>query len=218
MRFLNNLSIRRKQTLIIMLTSTITLLLAGGAFLGGRGAQLSRELTEEISTMTQVAGDNCTAALDFNDPKAAEDTLGALRAEAPIANACIYNEQGEVFAVYQRGGKSTKAAYPPVQPPGQEFRDHQLRIFQPITVRGNKVGTIYVACDLYELNDRLKRFAMMAASCLGHLVAGRLLSLRAVAACDFRTILQLAQAVRTVTLEKNYSVRATKQSNDELGS
>jgi C4-dicarboxylate-specific signal transduction histidine kinase len=30
-------------------------------------------------------------------------------------------------------------------------------------------------------------------------------------------VLQLAQAVRTVALEKNYSVRATKQGNDELG-
>ena len=125
------------------------MLLAGAAFLAVEAFNFRGELTEEISTVTQVAGDNCTAALDFNDPKAAGDTLGALRAEPPIADACIYNQQGEVFAVYQRGGKSTPAQYPSVQPAGHEFRGHQLRIFQPIIMQGNKIGTIYVNCDLY---------------------------------------------------------------------
>jgi two-component system, NtrC family, sensor kinase len=217
MRFLYNLSIRRKQTLIIMLTSTITLLLAGGAFLAVEARNFRSELSEEISTMTQVAGDNCTAALDFNVPKEAEDTLAALRAETPIANACIYDEQGKVFAEYQRGGSTNKVKYPPVQPPGREFRDQQLRIFQAITVRGNKIGTIYVNCDLYELNDRLKGFAMMAALVLGiSWLVAFFLSMRLQRVIS-GPILQLAHVVRAVTLEKNYAVRATKHSNDELG-
>jgi two-component system, NtrC family, sensor kinase len=217
MQFLKNLSIRRKQTLIIMLTSTITLLLASVAFLGVEAFNFRGELTDEISTMTQVAGDNCTAALDFNDPKVAEDTLGALRAEPSIANACVYNQQGEVFAVYHRSGKSTIAQNPPVQPPGHEFRDHQLRIFQSITMQGKKMGTIYVNSDLYELNDRLKSFAVIAAVVLGiSLLVAFFLSVRLERVIS-GPILQLAQAVKKVTLEKNYSVRAAKQSNDELG-
>jgi two-component system, NtrC family, sensor kinase len=212
-----NLSLRRKQTLIMTLTSMLTLLLACVAFLGVEALNFRGELTDEISTMAQVAGNNCTAALDFNDPKAAEGTLGALRVEPPIASACIYNRRGEVFAVYQRDGKSTIAEFPPVQPPGQEFRDHQLRIFLPITVRGETVGTIYVTCDLYELNDRLKHFAVIAMLVLGiSLLAAFFLSVRLQRVIS-GPVLQLAQAVRTVALEKNYSVRATKQSNDELG-
>jgi len=217
MRFLNNLSIRRKQTLIIMLTSTITLLLAGMAFLGMEVSNFRRDLTEEISTLMQFAGDNCTAALDFNDRKTAEDTLAVLRGEPTIAFACIYNLQGDVFAVYQRGGKSSAARSPSVQPPGHEFRDHQLRIFQSITMQGKKVGIIYLACDLYELDDHLRRLATIAALVLGtSLLAGFLLSVRLQRVIS-GPILQLAQAVQTVTLEKNYSVRVKKQSNDELG-
>jgi signal transduction histidine kinase len=174
-------------------------------------------LTEEISTMARLAGDNCTAALDFNNPKDAEETLGGLRAEPPIANACIYNLQGEVFAVYQRGGKTTTAQFPPVQPPGHEFHDHQLRIFEPIIMQGNKIGTIFVNCDLREFNDRLKRFAVIAAVVLGiSLLVAFFLSVRLERVIS-GPILQLANAVKKVTLEKNYSVRAAKQSNDELG-
>jgi signal transduction histidine kinase len=217
MQFLNNLSIRRKQTLIIMLTSTLTLLLAVVAFLGVEALNFRGELTEEISTMARLAGDNCTAALDFNNPKDAEETLGGLRAEPPIANACIYNLQGEVFAVYQRGGKTTTAQFPPVQPPGHEFHDHQLRIFEPIIMQGNKIGTIFVNCDLREFNDRLKRFAVIAAVVLGiSLLVAFFLSVRLERVIS-GPILQLANAVKKVTLEKNYSVRAAKQSNDELG-
>jgi signal transduction histidine kinase/HAMP domain-containing protein len=167
--------------------------------------------------MAQIAGNNCTAALDFNDPKAAADTLGALRAKRPIASACVYNRQGGVFAVYQRDAKSTSAAFPPVQPPGREFRGNQLRIFLPITLQGETVGTIYVTCDLYELNDRLERFAAIAMFVLGiSLLAAFLLSMRLQRVIS-GPVLQLAQAVRRVALEKDYSVRATKQSNDELG-
>jgi signal transduction histidine kinase len=155
--------------------------------------------------------------LDFTDAKAAEETLGALRVEAAIASACVYNEQGEVLAVYQRGGKSKNAQYPPVQPSGHQFRNHQLWIFQPITMQGKEIGTIYVACDLFELNDQLKRFALIAALVLGlSLLIAFFLSMRMQRVIS-GPILQLAHAVRTVTLEKNYSVRATKQSNDELG-
>ncbi len=217
MRFLNNLSIRGKQTLIIMLTSTLTLLLAGVAFLGVDAYYFRGDLTKELSTMMQFAGDNCTAALDFNVPKTAEDTLRALRAEPPIANACIYNLQGDVFAAYQRAGTSTPTRFPPVQPPGHEFRDHQLRIFEPITMQGKKIGTIFVTCDLYELNDHLKRFAMMAALVLGlSLLVAFFLSVRLQRVIS-GPILQLAQAMQTVTLEKKYSVRVRKQSDDELG-
>jgi len=214
---IRNLSLRRKQTLIIVLTSAITLLLACVAFVGVDSHNFRGDLSDEIATMTQIAGNNCAAALDFNDPKAAVDTLGALRAEPPIANACVYNRRGAVFAVYQRDGKSTIAGFPPLQPPGREFRDNQLRVFLPITVQGEKVGTIYVACDLYERDERLKRSALIALFVLGvSLALSFFLSVRLQRVIS-GPILQLARAVRMVALEKNYSVRATKQSNDELG-
>jgi len=65
MSLLDNLSIRRKQTLIMMLTSTFTLLLACGSFVAFEAHSFRAELADEIATMTQIAGNNCMAALDF---------------------------------------------------------------------------------------------------------------------------------------------------------
>jgi len=217
MRSLHNLSLRRKQTLIMMLTSTFTLLLACVAFVAFEAHSFRGELAGEISTMTQIAGNNCMAALDFNDAKTAQETLASLRAEPPIASACVYDRKGDVFAVYQRDGKSTISALPPVQPFGHEFSHHQLRVFLPITMRDDTVGTIYVNCDLYELDERLKRFAVITMCVLAaSLLVAFFLSVRLQRVIS-GPVLQLARAVHAVALDKNYSVRATKQSNDELG-
>jgi signal transduction histidine kinase len=217
MRSLQNLSLRRKQTLIMMLTSTFTLLLACGSFIAFEAHSFRGEMAGKITTMTQIAGENCTAALDFHDAKAAQETLASLRAEPPIASACVYDRKGELFAVYQRDSKATFSALPPAQPFGQEFSHHQLRVHLPITVRDDKVGTIYVNCDLYELDERFKRFAVITMCVLAaSLLVAFFLSVRLQRVIS-GPVLQLARAVHAVALNKDYSVRATKQSNDELG-
>ena len=72
-----SLSLRHKQTLVIMLTSTAVLLLACAAFITYDVATFRRELVERVSVLADVAGNNCAAALDFNDQKVAEETLAS---------------------------------------------------------------------------------------------------------------------------------------------
>src|SRR6266849_4312257 len=81
MRLFHNMSFRGKQMLVIMLTSTAALLLACGAFVAYNVVSFKKELTAKVSLLTEVIGKNCAAAIDFNDPKNAEDTLSALRVE-----------------------------------------------------------------------------------------------------------------------------------------
>src|ERR1041385_6549451 len=115
MRSLQDISIQRKQMVIIMLTSGIALLLACIGFVTSEMINFRRELTEEMSTIAQVVGNNCTAALDFNEPKSAEESLKALRAETTVVAACVYDRQGKEFAVYRRDS-ADKSELPEVQP------------------------------------------------------------------------------------------------------
>jgi signal transduction histidine kinase/CheY-like chemotaxis protein/HAMP domain-containing protein len=213
---LGNISIRRKQTLIIMLTSSIVLLLACAAFIAFDTVIFRRELSERITVLADAIGNNCAAAIDFNDLKAAEESLAALRADNNIVSACVFSRDGQVFAVYQRDGASPFV--PPIRrDAGQKFTSAQLQVFRPIEQQGVTTGTIFVASDLKDLSARLLRYigivglVFLASSLLAFMLSSQLQRLVS------DPILQLAQAVQTVTLEKNYSVRATKQSNDELG-
>ena len=146
-----------------------------------------------------------------------EESLAALRAEPNIISACIYDGNGNLFASYRRDDGSKPDDFPSVHAPGYEFVGSQLHIFQDIKQGDGRVGTIYVASDLDELSQRLKNYAGI----VGLVFVVSLLIALGLSSRLQRVIsgpvLHLAELARTVALEKNYSLRATKQSHDEMG-
>src|SRR5436190_19573053 len=111
MRRLMNMSIRRKLTMLMLLTSVVALLLACGSFLTYDVATFRRKLALELGVLADVIGSNSTAALTFDDAGAARDALGALRAHAHVVSACVYGKDGSPFAIFQRAD-SHGAAWP----------------------------------------------------------------------------------------------------------
>ncbi len=78
-------------------------------------------------------------------------------------------------------------------------------------------GMIFVASDLNALPERLLRYlGIVGLVFLASVLVALLLSSQLQRLVS-DPILHLAQVARSVAMEKNYSVRATKQSNDELG-
>ena len=61
MRFLKNLSLRRKQMLVIMLTSSVALLLACAAFIAYDTVTFRRELSEKVTILADAIGNDCAA-------------------------------------------------------------------------------------------------------------------------------------------------------------
>ena len=218
MQFLQNTSIKGKQTLIVMLTSSVALLLACAAFSFYEVMTFRAAMVQNISILAEVIGNNSSAALDFSDPKAATEALSALRAEPNIEGACIYTSKGDVFAVYDRGVKDGKTFLPPARKTNHiEFSKDSLELFRPIIRDNENLGTVYVASDLNALYARLARYILIAvgvffaSGLIAFLVSARLGRLIS------EPILSLVQTAHAVTVEKNYSVRAIKRSEDELG-
>jgi PAS domain S-box-containing protein len=216
MRLLYYMSIKRKQMLIIMLTSTAALLLACAIFVGDDVINFRKGIVKNVSALAEAIGNNCSATIEYNDPGTAEDTLRALRAEPSIVSACVYTRKGSVFASYHRPG-TAPTALPGAPAVGHRFQGDFLYLFHPITQRGETIGTIFVMSDLSNLKARLGRYpailgSMFAAAMLVALILSNRLQ-RVIS----NPILHLAHVARSVALEKNYSVRAQKQSGDELG-
>jgi PAS domain S-box-containing protein len=217
MRTLNHLSIRRKQMLIIMLSSSLALLVACTAFFAYDTFAFRHDLIQNVSVLADAIGNNCAAAIDFNVPKTAEENLTALRVNDHIVSACVYSKDGRVFAAYQRD--AARVFVPPAAPKlaSEEFSHDELHLFHPINQQGETIGMIFVTSDLKALSLRFRRYlsivggVFLASLVVVFLLSGRLQ--RLVSA----PILQLAQLARTVAQDKNYSLRAKKQSNDEIG-
>jgi signal transduction histidine kinase len=216
MRPFRDLSIRRKLTVIIMATCSAALLLACAAFVLHDLLDFRRLLASDLSTLSRIIGANSAAAILFNDPREAGKTLAALEAEPHIAWACIYNQKGELLARYVRGGG--RIALPPLpRTLGPRFGRDSLRLATPVVFDGERVGTVWLESDLGEIHDRLSRYAGISALVL---VASSLVALLLSSKLQrviSEPILRLVQTARAVSERKDFAVRATRLSDDELG-
>src|SRR2546425_10153488 len=158
MRAFRDLSIRRKLTLIIMLTSSVALLLACAAFVSYDLYTFRQAKVHDLATLAEIIGSNSTAALTFGDSNSAQEILGALSANQHIAAACIYMGDGRVFAKYLRGDPSARFSPPERQEDGSRFGSNELALFGKIMLDGEKIGTVYLRSDLAEITERVNRY------------------------------------------------------------
>jgi PAS domain S-box-containing protein len=207
--------IKRRLTLIILGTCVAALILAGLALAIYENIAFNRTLSENLSTMASLVGENSQSALLFNDPKAAAQNLAMLKAAQSVVCGGIYTPDGHIFAQYRQPGQPA----PPVRPgeDGISFRRDDVRLFQPMLNNGERIGTVYLQSDLSERSERLQSYilivftVMLVALLTAWLMASRLQ--RSVSG----PILDLLDVARTVSEKKDYSVRARKGGQDELG-
>ena len=214
---LHNLPLRRKLTLLTMATSVVALLLACAAFVGYEQLTFRNTMARDLSITAEMFGANCAGALSFDEAGSAETTLKALQAQPHILAACIYNKDGRLFAQYRRHDQPAGFRLPPVAPDTQHFSPDRLELFHRIVLANEAIGTIYLASDLRELDARLQRYALIV---LGVIAAASLvafgLSTRLQRIIS-TPIFHLASTAARVAQEKNYSLRAVKHGEDELG-
>ena len=217
MNFIKHLSITRKQTAIIIITSGVALLLACAGFWVSDLLLVRRAMVRNLYTLAHLLGNNSTGALDFNDAKVAKEVLSALKAEPRIMAACIYNKKGAVFASYpEPGGKGHPLPLKPAVS-GHQFDRTSLRLTQPIMQQQDQVGFIYLESDLTEMSQRARQFGIIAGILLLLAMASALLMSLRLQNLITHPILNLAQAMRMVTAQNKYSIRAPKEHDDELG-
>ncbi len=217
MRVFRAAPIKRKLILIIMLTSSVAILLGGAAYLTYDLLTFRTLMARQLAVLAEIIGANSTAALSFNDPASAQETLAALAADENIVSAALYTKDGRIFAKYLRSDVTGEFSTPEPEKDGHRFEDGHLVLFQPIVLQGDRIGTIYILSDMQVFYSRLKQYTsigaivMLAVSFVAFLLSSKLQRVIS------EPILHLAQTARVVSVEKDYSVRAVKQSEDELG-
>ena len=215
---LQNLSIKRKLTLIMMLTSSIALILSSVGFLIYDLVSFRHLLTQDLMTQAEIIGYNSAGAMEFKDEPAATATLSALTAKEDIVTAVLYRPDGKIFAYYFRG-KTTLPAYLPshLQGKGYRFKAGYLEVFHDVTLNGERVGTLFLQSDMRQWSMRARRYAgiliifVLVSGLFAFFVSSKLQGLIS------NPILHLEDTMRMVSTNKNYAVRAVKSYGDEIG-
>lgn len=179
--------------------------------------EFREETIDSISCYAEMIGVNCRAALAFEDAADTGETLQSLQAESSIVYACVYTRKREMLADYQRAGLVEDFSPPECEEEGYRFDGKYFKLFKEIREDNDPVGTVYIQFDLSVGRMRLLwkagmiALVVLACSLTAYLVS---LSLQRVISGP---LLSLTQVAKVVSEKEDYSVRATKQSNDEVG-
>jgi signal transduction histidine kinase/ActR/RegA family two-component response regulator len=213
-----NLSIKRKLTVITMLTSSIALVLSSVSFLIYDLISFRHLLSQDLMTQAQIIGYNSAGAMEFKDEPAATATLSALTAKEDIVTAVLYKPDGKMFAHYFRSNAPLPGFLPSqLQEKGYRFEGGYLEVFQEVTLNGEPVGTLFLQSDMRQWSLRAKRYAniliifVLVSGLFALFVSSKLQGLIS------KPILHLEDTMRTVSSNKNYAVRAVKTYSDEIG-
>jgi signal transduction histidine kinase len=215
MRF-RDLPIKRKVMGVILLTSFCVLALTSAALLSYEVYSYKQTTTRSLSTLGDVIAANSAAALIYDDQKVAQELLSALSAEPEIVAAALYDKSGQVYATYPQGRELRSF---PTRPgaDGLAFKPRSLALFQPVMQGQGRVGTLYMEQDLEEMYRRLRAYSLVL---LGVLLGSGAVALLLSNFFQHRIsepLLALAETAKTVSEQKDYSVRASKPGQDEIG-
>jgi two-component system, sensor histidine kinase and response regulator len=219
MHFFRKASIQSKLTFVILCTSLVGLSLACLAFEVYERATYRAGMTSELSALADTLGGNAAAALTFNDRKAANDILKALRAEHHIVAACLYDSHNRdtIFAEYRRSSLGLKCAAFYRGQDGAQFEKSSLTLYRTVFLEGEKAGTLAIVSDLDELHDKIHQYTEISVVVIllsvlaTYFVSSRLLRLIT------EPILHLSEIASRVTAKEDYALRASPRADDEVG-
>lgn len=207
-------SVRRKLVYISMLASTVALVLAGIALTVSDRLAARTAMRQELEVLATVIGDRSTAALVFQDRQLARENLAAAGGRDSVLAACIYDQAGTLFATFEPGDETCRQD-PTAEATG--FTGRYLVATRAIELDGEQVGTIQLRSGVDELEVRLQHHVKVVLLVILLAAGVALFFTTRLQAIVSEPIADLARAAMQVSRYRDYSVRAEKKGDDELG-
>lgn len=204
MNLFQNMLIKQKLMVIITFTSAAALLLAFAAFSFNDFLVYRAMQKKKLTILAHVIADNSQAAVSFNDAKAAEELLGALKAEPHIVSASILKSDGSAFAEYH----AAKQALP---------ADGYFNAGWPIELQGKNLGRVEIRANAGELKLLLRNYVLWGIAIILLCIMAAFVIAASVQQSISKPVLELAEVAKAVSKEKNYALRAEEHGKDELG-
>ena len=214
-RRFHDLPLNSKLNLALLLSSGIAVTLLFMLMLLNTIYNLRQETVSQISAITEVTAANSAAALIFNDPKSAADTLAALRVEPAIIFAEIHDSKNRRFASYRsrRVADDFKAA----EMRRNDFWDPIFSTSRFIVVDNEPIGHVWVMADLSG------QLSALTGQVLALVIAAIIsLTVTLLIANRFRAMIatpigQVASTAKAIAHDQDFSRRVPEAGSDEIG-
>ena len=209
-------SIARRVVLVVLASTAAALLVASAALLAYDSRVYHNAVIADVSTQAQIVGQVSAAALLFDDVKAARENLVVLKSKPGIVAGAVYNAKGATFATYS-GRPGTSEQFPTLpEPDVTRIEDGHVIVFRRIVENNEVLGAVYLKAE-YRLGEHVRNYLAI----IGAVLAVGLLVALAISTWLQRTIsapmLAIRDIAREVVEKRDFSLRATKTTDDEIG-
>ncbi len=217
-------SIQKKLTGAILVTAVTVSILLTVLLVLAEVSNYRSQLVHQVSTLAKVIGVNNRANLGIKNIFNARETLASLALAPNIRFAYIFDKRDKPFAQYING-KSQRHYLPAEElrlqlktgQPFQKFTLDSLTVVMPILDGDKKIGSVYIQAGLTPLYKQLEWFG------LGLLIILACIGLTAFLLSSWfqqqitSPILQLAEVMGRVRRKNDFSIRAMRATDDEVG-
>src|SRR5688572_2418407 len=152
-------SIQRKLTSAIMGTTVTVLLLTVIGFVSYELVTFNRWMENYVGTLGQIIADNSTAALQFDNPTDARQTLSTVSIERHVVAAALYDTNGALFARWPPDAPSKEVPQRPEED-GFHYEKGALVFFLPVEDESG-LGALYLRSDVGARRERWGPYAVI---------------------------------------------------------
>ncbi len=216
MKRFRDFSIKSKLTLIILAITSFTIF-NGFAFVVFTSINsFKKDMIQNTLLNARILGEYCVPTLEFNYPDDAQMNLEKLRSIPFITLAVIYNNQGNIFAIINKK-QNVGTHIDPNQKESVQFIGDFLHVYSPIIYQNIHYGTIFFKVSTTPLKEKIRDtiislfISLIILTIISFFLAQRLQTVISA------PILKLTSITRTISTQKNYSVRVKKEGTDEIG-
>lgn len=208
---------RKLMALGLGLTAALLVVVTG--FTAGKEVfDWRRQAADQLDSQARIIAANSASALLFADPRAAADTLAALKAAPEVVFGGVYGANGKLFASYGELAQAPSEVAPrDLQAVGHRFTASHLIVTEPILLQGQRLGVVYLTSDMRGVySDMVRDIAiLLVVSAVAFGVSMLLFSRlqRRIVA----PLIDLTRVMEQVSESRDYTVRLTPSSEDEVG-
>jgi signal transduction histidine kinase/ActR/RegA family two-component response regulator len=144
----------------IAAAGVLLLLLAGAGIVMYNEVSYKEAKAQQVEAQSRVLASTVTAALAFDDRKAAREYVNALAVDPQIQAVAVYDARGHLFAAYARDGEHALPAATAVSDP--RLDGDVLKVTVPVAQGRNTLGSVYLETAIDPISRRLERYAIIA--------------------------------------------------------
>jgi diguanylate cyclase (GGDEF)-like protein/PAS domain S-box-containing protein len=214
---LSKLSINRKLLLILLFSSIVSLVFAGIFLIFLELSEFQRTTKDQFSALAELIGNRSSAALTFDDRNMATENLAVFNTFPSVRTTCLYDSKNEIFVGLANNNLKDPACPKSLEGESTRFESKKLIIVKTIKLDNDILGTVYVQADLTFAYWKKVRFVSLLFLVLAFVSILTFLLFRPLLKLITTPIDHLVNTVKKIIATGDYSLRAEKISNDEMG-